>query len=85
MIETTSLHVIPFHPENYSRIYDYDSYIDQKSQYNHLFLDANKLIKTYGTQQKPSKKLQTPIKTIMDYPSIKYHQMQFDFNSFVLI
>ena len=52
MKEITSLHVKPFHPENYSTIYDYDSYLDYKSRYNKIFLDSKRLKKTYGTKSK---------------------------------
>ena len=57
MKEITSLHVKPFHPENYSTIYDYDSYLDYNSRYNKIFLDSKRLKRMYGTKSSTLRKV----------------------------
>ena len=64
MKEITSLHVKPFHPENYSTIYDYDSYLDYAARRNNIFLDHKRLKNTYGVKSKSKSSIP---------PKVKFH------------
>ncbi len=73
MREVTSLHVIPYHPENYKTIYVYDIFLDSNFHFNLIFIDCERLKNTYGID---------PIFSILNkekYPSIS-KQIKFDFS-----
>ena len=65
MREVTSLHLIPYHPENYKTIYDYDSFLDSNLHLNRIFVDRERLKNTYGVENMPF------ISNEVKYPSIK--------------